>query len=65
LQVVALATKEGLQNKCGFTGCGNSQFEAAFSSTGTLACAGFAAFIIEGQPRVAVLLSFFRSLFSR
>jgi len=49
----------------GFTGCGKSQFEAAFSSTGTLACAGFAALIIDAQPRVAVLLDFFRNLFSR
>jgi len=46
-------------------GCGKSQFKATFSSTGTLACAGFAALIIDAQPRVAVLLDFFRSLFSR
>jgi hypothetical protein len=39
-----------------------NQFEAGFSSTGTLACAGFAALIIDAQPRVAVLLDSFRSL---
>jgi hypothetical protein len=39
--------------------------QAAFRSTGTLACAGFDAFIIDAQPRVAVLRAFFRSLFSR
>jgi hypothetical protein len=49
----------------GFTCCGKSQFKAAFSGTGTLACAGFAAVIIDAQPRVAVLLNFFRSHFSR
>jgi hypothetical protein len=48
-----------------FSRCGKSQFKAAFSSTGTLACAVFAAFSIEAQPRVAVLLNFFCSLFSR
>jgi hypothetical protein len=48
-----------------FAGYGKSQFKAAFSSTGTLACAGFAAFFIDAQPRVAVLLNFSRSLFSR
>jgi hypothetical protein len=51
--------------QAGFTGRGKSQFKAAFSSTGTLACAGFAALIIDTQPRVAVLLDFFRSPFSR
>src|SRR5260370_26691318 len=49
----------------GSTGCGKSQFKPAFGSTGFLACAGFAALIIDAQPRVAVLLDFFRSLFSR
>src|SRR5216683_6539179 len=49
----------------GFTGGGKIQFKAAFSSTGTLARAGFAALIIDAQPRVAVLLDFFRNLFSR
>src|SRR5260370_27875434 len=48
----------------GSTGCGKSQFKPAFGSTGFLACAGFAALIIDAQPRVAVLLDFFRSLFS-
>jgi hypothetical protein len=43
-------------------GCGKSQFKAVFSSTGALACAGFAALIIDAQPRVAVLPDFFRSL---
>jgi hypothetical protein len=43
----------------GFRGCGKNQFKAAFGSTGTLACAGFAAFIIDAQPRVAALLNFF------
>jgi hypothetical protein len=46
----------------------NLEFEilkAAFSSTGTLACAGFAALTIDAQPRVAVLLDFFRDLFRR
>jgi hypothetical protein len=38
---------------------------AKHESTCTLACAGFAAFIIEAQPRVAFLLNFFCSLFSR
>jgi hypothetical protein len=42
-----------------------STSEFRFSSTGTLACAGFAALIIDAQPRVGVLLDFFRSLFSR
>src|SRR6266849_622434 len=49
----------------GLAGCGKSQFEAAFNSTGTLACAGFAALIIDAQPRVAVLLDFFRNLLSQ
>jgi len=49
----------------GFTGRGKSQLKAAFSSTGTLACAGFAALIVDAQPRVAVLLDFFHKLFSR
>jgi hypothetical protein len=42
-----------------------SQIKAAFSSTGTLACAGFDALTINAQPRVAVLLDFIRSLFNR
>jgi hypothetical protein len=48
----------------GFTGREQRQFEAAFSSTGTLACAGFAAFVIQAQLKVAVVLNFPRSLFS-
>jgi hypothetical protein len=59
------AAPKVLQIHDGFTGCGKSQFNAAFSSTGTLACAGFAACITEAQPRVAVLPNFFRNLFSR
>jgi hypothetical protein len=47
------------------TGYARSQFKSGFSSTGTLACAGFAAFDIDAQPGVAVLLNFFRSRFSR
>jgi hypothetical protein len=49
----------------GFTGCGKIRVKAAFSSTGTLACTGFAALIIDAHPRAVVLLDFFRSLFSR
>jgi hypothetical protein len=60
---MALAKTHKPRKKCGFTGCGKSQFEAAFSSTP--AGAGFAGLIINAQPRVAVLLKFFRSLFSR
>jgi hypothetical protein len=37
----------------------------ALSGTGTLACAGFAALNVAAQPRMAVLLDFFRGLFSR
>jgi hypothetical protein len=47
----------------GLTGCEKSRFRAAFSSTP--ACAGFAALIIDAQPRVAVLLELFRSRFTR
>ena len=49
----------------GFTGRGKSQLKAALSGTGTLAWAGFAALIVDAQPRVAVLLDFLRNLFSR
>ena len=37
---------------------GKSRFKGVFSSTGALAFAGFAAFIIDAQPRVDVLLNF-------
>jgi hypothetical protein len=48
-----------------FTGCGKSRFRTGFSSTGILACAEFAALTFNAQPRMAVLLDFFRNLFSR
>ena len=48
----------------GLTGCRKIQIEAAFSSTATLSCAGFAALIIDAKPRVPVLLDIFRNLFT-
>ena len=62
LETILAATLQVFFVGRGLTACGKSQFKAAFSSTGTLACAGFAALIIDAQPGVAVLPDFFRNL---
>jgi len=59
LEIILAATLQVFFVGRGLTACGKSQFKVAFSSTGTLAYAGFAPIIIDAQPRVAVLLDFF------
>jgi hypothetical protein len=47
-----------------FRGCGKSQLGTGFRSTATLGCVVFPALNKGAQPRVAVLLGFFRNLFN-
>jgi hypothetical protein len=67
MAILSLCVNPGFERSCSarLHGLRKKSIQSGFSSTGTLACAGFAALTIDAQPRVAVLLDFFRNLFSR